>query len=199
MIYQLSITAISTLPPILTDSLLKLCMFLVFATPIMLIAIMAYILINGDTSCKNYYKIYQSLPQNVLNAPLYIRYIEKIIDMLVMIPIIIAIIFIFLKLPPHEYFIFHIITGWLTFIIWDIEYYFFCEFLFGKTIGKWICGTLVVSEDNSRPSARMIFKRTISRLKFAEAYSFLWTKLDESGELRFRHDADSKTKVIIVR
>ena len=52
-------------------------------------------------------------------------------------------------------------------------YYFAQESLFGRTIGKVICGTKVVSRDGNELTAEQVVGRTFCRLIPFEAFSFL--------------------------
>ena len=71
-----------------------------------------------------------------------------------------------------------------------IIYYIVFENAFGKTIGKMITKTKVVTESGEKPSFSQILGRTFSRLVPFEAFSFLGN--DAVGW----HDKWSKTRVI---
>ncbi len=72
-------------------------------------------------------------------------------------------------------------------------YYIPLETLWGRTIGKLITGTKVVSEDVRRPSFSAVLKRTLSRFIPFEAFSFL------GKDARGWHDTLSKTYVVRCR
>ncbi|QDA61140.1 RDD family protein [Hymenobacter jejuensis] len=73
-----------------------------------------------------------------------------------------------------------------------IVYYLFFETVFGRTIGKMITGTRVVTYEGTQPDFRTVFKRTMWRCVPYEAFSFLKS---EQG----KHDLRSETIVIRVR
>ena len=54
---------------------------------------------------------------------------------------------------------------------WWFLYYFIFEMAFGKTLGKFITGTEVVTLNGEKPSARTIALRTLSRFVPFEALS----------------------------
>lgn len=58
-------------------------------------------------------------------------------------------------------------------IIVMVSYYTFMESVFGRTIGKFITGTYVVTKAGKTPSTGTIFLRSLSRLVPFEAFSFL--------------------------
>lgn len=72
-------------------------------------------------------------------------------------------------------------------------YYIPLETLWGRTIGKLITGTKVVSEDGHRPSFSAVLKRTLSRFIPFEAFSFF------GKDARGWHDTLSKTYVVRCR
>lgn len=62
----------------------------------------------------------------------------------------------------------------LIYGIW-VGYYTFMEFKYGKTIGKMVSKTKVVSDtDGGRPTLRQAFLRSLSRLVPFEAFSLLF-------------------------
>jgi len=69
-------------------------------------------------------------------------------------------------------------------------FYFILEATTQRTIGKFLTGTMVVMEDGSKPSAWVIFKRTLCRLIPFEPFSFF---RDDS---RGWHDTISDTFVV---
>ncbi|MDX6190801.1 RDD family protein [Flavobacterium sp. Fl-318] len=76
----------------------------------------------------------------------------------------------------------------LVFVIISILYYVFTEGLFGRSIGKFITGTVVVDENGEKPGFGAIFKRSLSRLIPFDAFSFLGS--------RGWHDSFSDTYVV---
>lgn len=74
-------------------------------------------------------------------------------------------------------------------IIFSIIYYTVMEGLFGRSIGKFITGTIVVDENGEKPSFGTIFKRSLCRLIPFDAFSFL-------GDSRGWHDSISDTYVV---
>lgn len=63
-------------------------------------------------------------------------------------------------------------------IVVYILYYFIMEYLFGRTIGKYICGTVVVrSEDLQKINLSQALGRTFSRLVPFEAFSLLGSQI----------------------
>ena len=76
-------------------------------------------------------------------------------------------------------------------------YYFICEFLWGKTLGKKICGTKVATLDGSKPSAKAVIIRTLCRIIPFNFISFFFTDRDENGnKTRMWHDILSNTRVV---
>jgi uncharacterized RDD family membrane protein YckC len=69
-------------------------------------------------------------------------------------------------------------------------FFFFQEFFFGKTIGKFITKTRVVDKTGNRPSFTLLVIRNISRLIPFDALTYL------SKEKRGLHDIFSTTYVI---
>ncbi len=95
--------------------------------------------------------------------------------------------FFLLSDDPTTYFI-SIIIDLIIFIL----FYSLQEYLFnGRTIGKFITGTQVVSIEGNEPDFGTYLLRSLCRLVPFEAFSFL-------GETGW-HDAWSKTRVVIKR
>jgi uncharacterized RDD family membrane protein YckC len=76
----------------------------------------------------------------------------------------------------------------LVFMVIMVLYYLFTEGLFGRSLGKFITGTVVVDGNGEKPSFGAIFKRSLCRLIPFEAFSFL------GG--RGWHDSFSDTYVV---
>lgn len=76
-----------------------------------------------------------------------------------------------------------------------LTYYIAQEALFGKTLGKRIMGTKVVSTDGSKLSLGQVISRTLCRFIPFEAFTFLGNKGVPYGW----HDKIPKTKVITTR
>jgi uncharacterized RDD family membrane protein YckC len=68
-------------------------------------------------------------------------------------------------------------------------YYVFFEGIWARTPGKWLFGTVVVSESGDRPSLGQVFGRTACRFIPFEAFSFL------TGTAGW-HDRIPKTRVV---
>lgn len=81
----------------------------------------------------------------------------------------------------------YLITGMLSII-----YYTGMEFLFGRSMGKLITGTKVLTEAGGRPSFLAVLGRTLVRFVPFEPFSFLGTN---SGW----HDRWSGTQVVDIR
>jgi uncharacterized RDD family membrane protein YckC len=82
-----------------------------------------------------------------------------------------------------------------SYVIWfalRIAYYTFMESVFGRTIGKLITGTKVVTRDGRTPATQKIFLRTLSRLVPFEPFTFL------GDEARGWHDQWTDTWVVKV-
>ncbi|GEP46446.1 RDD family protein [Brevifollis gellanilyticus] len=54
-----------------------------------------------------------------------------------------------------------------------VIYYFFQEAIFGRTLGKWITRTKVVTLDGKHPHVMQLLGRTLARLVPCEPFSFL--------------------------
>lgn len=78
--------------------------------------------------------------------------------------------------------------GQILFLFISIFYYTFTEGIFGRTLGKFITGTIVVDENGEKPSFGTIFKRSLCRLIPFDGFSFLGT--------RGWHDSISDTYVV---
>jgi len=136
-------------------------------------------------------------------APNLVRFANFIIDRIV----IFAIFFLFATFAVAMYNLFEIeffinITDWLSQInrFEDILittciyllYLFLMEYLTkGRTIGKYITGTKVISIDGSNPTFKEYLIRTISRIVPFEAFSFF-------GNAGW-HDDWSNTRVITIK
>ncbi|MFH6998343.1 RDD family protein [Flavobacterium sp. FlaQc-57] len=75
----------------------------------------------------------------------------------------------------------------LSFLMFN---YFVLEWLFGRTMGKLVTGTIVVNKNGLKPDFGVIFIRTLCRLIPLDALSFLG-----KSEM-FWHDSISKTYVV---
>lgn len=76
----------------------------------------------------------------------------------------------------------------LVYLLLYFGYFILMEYYLGKTLGKYITGTSVISIDGKQPTIGQIVGRTFSRLVPFEALSFL----GENGW----HDTWSDTRVI---
>jgi uncharacterized RDD family membrane protein YckC len=74
-----------------------------------------------------------------------------------------------------------------------IVYYMVFETITGRTLGKYITNTKVLTEDDQKPEADKILYRTLSRMIPFEAFSFL------GDEGRGWHDSIAKTVVVDVK
>ncbi|NRB59833.1 MAG: RDD family protein [Winogradskyella sp.] len=79
------------------------------------------------------------------------------------------------------------------YLIWLVYYLSFEFFLKGRSIGKWITKTKVVTHDGLEPSFETILVRSLCRFIPFEQFSFLGT--DGKGW----HDSISKTYVVEVK
>lgn len=79
---------------------------------------------------------------------------------------------------------------WGTYILFAMIYYFFFESIFGRTIGKFFTGSIVVNENGLKPRFTVIFKRTLCRLIPFDALSFL------GKSEKLWHDSLSATYVV---
>jgi uncharacterized RDD family membrane protein YckC len=73
--------------------------------------------------------------------------------------------------------------------LWWVVYYSFQEYFFGRTLGKLVTGTFVVTQDGQRADFPTILGRSFSRLVPFEAFSFLNSSVGW-------HDKWSKTRVV---
>jgi uncharacterized RDD family membrane protein YckC len=74
-----------------------------------------------------------------------------------------------------------------------IVYYMVFETITGRTLGKYITNTKVLTEDGQKPEADKILYRTLSRMIPFEAFSFL------GDEGRGWHDSLAKTVVVDIK
>lgn len=80
--------------------------------------------------------------------------------------------------------------GWnLLFIVGLIVYYIFMEGLFGRTLAKFVTGSVVVDQNGEKPDLGTIAKRTFCRCIPFDALTFL-------GGSRGWHDSISDTYVV---
>ncbi len=75
--------------------------------------------------------------------------------------------------------------------VYFFAYYFICEAAWGKTVGKMVTNTMVVTEYGERPSAGQIAGRTLCRFIPFEPFSFLFR-----GDGTGWHDTLPKTRVV---
>jgi uncharacterized RDD family membrane protein YckC len=78
----------------------------------------------------------------------------------------------------------------------NVVYYAAFEWRNGRTLGKLLTGTRVVSEDGTKPRLRRIVGRTLARFIPFDAFSFLG---GEQGRPVGWHDSLSRTRVVRVR
>jgi uncharacterized RDD family membrane protein YckC len=81
----------------------------------------------------------------------------------------------------------------LVSILINLLYYFIFELAFGKTIGKFITGTMVVSKNNDELKASQVAYRTLSRIIPFEPFSFF-------GDVPIGwHDSNGNSLVVDVK
>ena len=81
----------------------------------------------------------------------------------------------------------------LYFLILYVFYYFILEGLLGRTIGKYVTRTKVISDLGAKPSLGKVLIRSIVRLFFVEVFSFF------SSKPVGWHDRISGTKVVVAK
>lgn len=120
----------------------------------------------------------------------YILDIVAIIALIFVFSFISALIAAFLGLNEFLYWLGNLsdIEGQLIFLIISVFYYSLTESVFGRSLGKFITGTVVVDENGEKPSFGIIFKRTLCRLIPFDGFSFLGS--------RGWHDSISDTYVV---
>lgn len=80
--------------------------------------------------------------------------------------------------------------GWnIIVIVISVVYYTIMEGLFGRSVGKFITGTIVVDENGEKPTFGTAFRRSLCRLIPFDALTFL-------GGSRGWHDSISGTYVV---
>ena len=127
------------------------------------------------------------------NGSRFINYILDIVIILVLIFVIslmIAFLANFMGWNDLLYWLGNLsdLEGQLVFVVISIFYYSLSEGLFGRSIGKFVTGTIVVDENGEKPSFGTIFKRTLCRLIPFDGFSFLGS--------RGWHDSISDTYVV---
>jgi len=85
------------------------------------------------------------------------------------------------------------LTDALVSILINLLYYFVFELAFGKTIGKFITGTIVISKGSNELNATQVVYRTLSRIIPFEPFSFFGN--DPIGW----HDSNANTLVVDVK
>ncbi|MEJ5104451.1 RDD family protein [Chryseobacterium sp. MYb328] len=132
-------------------------------------------------------------------ASLGIRFLNNLIDLFILIIlnlIITMISDILYALTDIEYFYFYGNSAvWWQFLIGNINcfiYYFSMEnFLNGRTIGKYITGTKVISTDATKPTTQQIIYRNLARLVPFDGLSFFG--------VNGWHDSWTDTRVINIK
>jgi uncharacterized RDD family membrane protein YckC len=81
-------------------------------------------------------------------------------------------------------------------IVTMLVYYVLFEGLWGRTLGKLVCGTRVVDEGGLRPRFTQVLGRSFARLIPFEAFSLLFAADDDP---RGWHDTLPKTRVVRTR
>jgi uncharacterized RDD family membrane protein YckC len=82
------------------------------------------------------------------------------------------------------------LAEYIIFSLQSISYYFVLEVLTGRTIGKWLTGSIVVDISGNKPPTSTILKRSLLRLIPFEYLSFL------GHRARGWHDQYSDTYVV---
>jgi len=82
------------------------------------------------------------------------------------------------------------LEGYLIYFAIMISYFIFFESFTSRSLAKYITGTIVVSEDGSKPDLRTITKRTLCRLIPFDPLSFF------ANDTRGWHDSISDTYVV---
>jgi uncharacterized RDD family membrane protein YckC len=86
------------------------------------------------------------------------------------------------------------LAGFFVGLMVALGYFVVMEALFQRTLAKLLTGTIVVTENGTRPSLGQVFGRSLARFIPFEAFSFL------SGQHPVGlHDSLSRTRVISIR
>lgn len=121
-------------------------------------------------------------------APIYRRvlnfYIDQFVILLILLPILPRVTNWILKDETVNGYLFSAIGS----LYW-LLYYFCFEFYLMRTPEKYLTGTIIISTDGKRPTAKQIIKRTLSRLIPLEPLSY--------KEGTWGHDRLSGTEVIL--
>lgn len=137
-------------------------------------------------------------------SPLHMRFVDCCLDalflLLLQVVVILCVVngtvFSNLTLTESSRLVWRVVVSLLQTGVYFL-YYFICEYYWGKTLGKKICGLKVVTEDGTKPSAKAIAKRTLSKYIPLENISFFFTDKDENGNMtRMWHDILSDTRVV---
>lgn len=80
-------------------------------------------------------------------------------------------------------------TMFLIGLLLTLIYYFLMEMVWGRSVGKFVTGTIVVDENGVKPDAKVILKRTLCRCIPFDALTFF-------GGSRGWHDSISDTYVV---
>jgi uncharacterized RDD family membrane protein YckC len=78
----------------------------------------------------------------------------------------------------------------LSFAVISVFYYYLMELCFSRSVAKFLTMTYVIMKDGSKPTYKIVFKRTLCRLIPFEAFSFLF------GTSGGWHDTISQTYVV---
>jgi uncharacterized RDD family membrane protein YckC len=78
----------------------------------------------------------------------------------------------------------------------SLLYYIAFEATWGRTPGKWICGTVVVDMTGAPPTVLQVLKRSLARYIPFEPFSLLFSN---DSDTRGWHDSLAKTRVVLAK
>ena len=119
------------------------------------------------------------------------RFLTYLLDMLVVqvLKLVFAIVLVLILGQQHP-----LVTDKVFGVIYELAfwflYYFLMEASFGRTVGKWATGTVVVNREGKLPTNSQAFKRSISRFVPFEPLSCF------GSQSRGWHDSWSDTFVV---
>ena len=138
----------------------------------------------------------QVTPEKRIHAPAWKRLVNLLIDLLIIVLFEYAVLIPFYGFPIDPDALNQDLASFLLYMFGLrvgalMLFYFLPERLFGRSIGKMITGTKVVTKAGLRPKTGSLIIRTLARMVPFEAFSFLSTK-PQNG----LHDGISDTIVV---
>ncbi len=128
----------------------------------------------------------------MINANWKLRILNYLIDTITIVIIFYLVLELLVQITKHIPSEFSLDFSLVLLFVF-VLYYLLFESISGKTIGKYITRTVVVSDSGNKPAFIRILLRSIVRIFFIEVFSFFSS--NPSGW----HDRISGTKVVVIK